>query len=153
MQNDFVAGLSEDGFVATAGIKRELFELIFQRFCGPKTPINQRSAQTLPCRSVLMPGDCCSYHLYHIFYYLKTYPVHRHLSVVTQSTDIRNFRKTLNRRIRYLAGRLRPLLADSWDRRWDGANPVERLFPGTFGIVDTFPVRGTHARFRVSHTI
>lgn len=82
------------------------------------------------------------YKLYHLLYYFKTYPVHRHLQVVTQSRGIRHYNSIFWRRVAFLSDRMSSLAEESWSQRNAAPNPVQHLFPGNFGIVDTFPIRG-----------
>jgi hypothetical protein len=84
--------------------------------------------------------------LYHVLYYLKTYPTLRHLSVILQKPDIRSYRKTLHNRIIYLGKRMQELVRDAWNERHTRPNPVESLFPGVSSILDTFPIRGVIGR-------
>ncbi|MHB1957164.1 MAG: hypothetical protein ACYCOU_25895 [Sulfobacillus sp.] len=73
---------------------------------------------------------------------MKTYPTLRHLGVILQKPDIRSYRKTLHRRIEYLGARMQDLLQEAWLERQSRPNPVNALFPGASGILDTFPIRG-----------
>lgn len=141
MEDSFVKRLNEENMRSTAGVSRQLFEHVYQRYGGAGTPFSQRSVHLIVVLTVF-DAAACRYMLYHVLYYLKTYPTLRHLSVVLQKPDIRSYRKTLHRRIVYLGERMQELLREAWIERHTRPNPVQSLFPGVSSILDSFPIRG-----------
>lgn len=133
---------------ATAGVSRQVFEYVYSRFGGPGTPFKHRFDHVFANLSYydFSARSTHRYQLYHVLYYMKTYPTLRHLSVVLQKPDIRSYRKTLHRRIEHLGARMQDLLQEAWSERQSRPNPVQALFPGASAILDTFPIRGAVRR-------
>ena len=107
---------------------------------GRQLSTNRESARTRLCVRFLF-----RWKLYHCLYYLKTYPTHRHLAVVTESIDLRSYYKRLWRYLRALAASMETAVKQAWDERDAlGTVPtdVQLLFGDVVGIVDTFPIIG-----------
>lgn len=118
----------EEVIQSATGLSSGLFNLIYEKYCGPHTPVKDR------------------FSLWRVFMWLKAYPTFRAAQVTLWVRDKGSFFRWLDVRLSFLADVLYPLVEERFRQRrsfpgTDGKNPVRRYFGvECVGAVDTCPI-------------
>jgi hypothetical protein len=120
----FLRAYRADEVVAITGLTPEVFTTVYEKYCGPDTPIRK------------------PIYLWWLFSFYKLYPVTRAFPLV-HGGCFRSPQRFLSRLYvweRHLASVIDELSA-AWDGRWHPANALPHVFARTVtGSVDTFPI-------------
>lgn len=118
--------LNEEDYKTLLGVNQELFHEIYQHYCLDGGPINS-------------PDQ-----LFHILYFIKTYPTLRHMKCLLQQQRHTKVDAYLYRRIKYLASQMKDIIPHEWNTRHTTTrNHDIDLFFGRscLGAIDSFPIR------------
>lgn len=118
----FLDSISPDKCVAHTGLTTIQFLFLFEKYCGPATPIKTQQA------------------LYWLFCYFKSYPIQRATFNYGSALFGRSV-ETLKKRATYLASRVNEI-DPIWSERNELTNRLPFNFaPGVIGSIDSFPIR------------
>jgi hypothetical protein len=116
--------LTDDQLLAITGLTRDVFENVYEKYCGPRTPINTPEK------------------LLQLFAYYKLYTVTRSWKS-TFGDEGNNPGRLLTRLRIYEQHLAREMdeLQSGWDARYDDENKLPHIFPASVtGSIDTFPI-------------
>jgi len=138
MQATYVENLVEDDWPALVGVRKDLFDHIFDLYCRDSV------IDTKCARAHVGSTKLCRWKLFRVLYLLKTNPTYQQFRAETGVSNRAAIFETIWRHVRVLADRMLQDADSLWSvrRQLNGQAPefAKRLFGDVTFLVDTFPV-------------